>query len=122
MFIRFLTEDEIVDQLNPRMAAEGWAQLSSANARVLGAFSDDRLVKAMVLQLHPVIGPLVTLDEAHRDNGSVSRQLTDEMEAYLQREQARGWLVIADNPLTARLCERHGMTQLTSPVYLQTPD
>ena len=123
MTYRWLTEDEIVDLANPVLKAHGWAQLGTATARVMGAF-DERggLVEVLVLQLHPVIGPLVRCDNEHRDAGQTTRKLIQLMEEYLIETKARGWLVVADSPLTERMCEQHRMKRIQSPVFLDTPD
>jgi len=124
---RWLSEDEIVDLANPVLKAHGWAQLNvnpdKPTCRVMGAFNDSGgLVEVLVLQLHPVIGPLVRCDNEHRDAGQTTRKLIQLMEEYLIQTKARGWLVVADSPLTERMCEQHRMKRIQSPVFLDTPD
>ena len=120
MTYRWLTDEEVDTLVNPDMQRHGWAMLNIPTARVMGAFDDaGTLVASFSLQLHPLLGPLLRHDNTQRDNGETSRELTRNMEAYLEETQARGWLVIADNPITERLCARHGMQRVVSPVFLQ---
>lgn len=114
---RFLTEEEIDEQINPIHRQQGWAELNTSLAKVMGAWIGDRLIRALTLQLFPMVGPLVA-DPAYIDNGEASRGVAVEMEAYLKSRDTRGWLVIANSPVTERLCERFGMEKLEVPVYV----
>lgn len=115
---RFLTDSEIVDEANPALALRGWPQLNTATARVLGAFDGETLVEIFALQLMPMLGPMLRIDNERRDNGIVSRELAEKMSEYLTENEARGYVTIADSPLTERLCERHGMKRVESPVFM----
>ncbi len=120
MDYRWLTDEEVETLVNPGIQRHGWAMLNLPTCRVLGAFDDaGTLVESLAIQLHPLLGPLMRHDNTQRDNGTTSRELTRKMEEYLEETQARGWMVIADHPVTERLCERHGMTRVVSPVFLQ---
>lgn len=118
MTYRWLTEDEIISLVNPNLAHQGMPMLNTAVARVYGAFDGDRLIRTLTLQLFPLLGPLTTHDHTHRDNGEVSRTLANLMDAYLQESHARGYLAVCDSPVTERICERHGMKRIESPVFL----
>lgn len=122
MTFRFLTDDEIANQVNPDMAKRGWAMLNVQTARVAGCFDDGgKLIKTLTLQLFPVLGPLME-HNASPDNGEATRQLVGFMEQYFLEAQARGWMVIADSPFTERLCKRYGMTEMQSPVFMTAVD
>jgi hypothetical protein len=115
---RFLTEEEMLSIANPALALHGWAQLNTSTARVLGAFDDgDDCVEILAIQLYPVLGPMVRLDNDRRDAGETSRELASRMEKYLIENNARGCMAVADSPVTERLCTRMGMTRLQSPVF-----
>lgn len=118
--IRWLTFDEIADWVNPVCKQRGWAQLNinteQPTCRVLGAFEDVQLVAFLVLQFFPVIGP-AWVDALHRD-GSVSRELADQIHDYLVGVEARGALTICESAVTERLAIRHGMTKIDEPVYM----
>lgn len=114
----WLGNDEIERLVNPTLKIQGMAILNPECCRVLGAWEDGALIQSFTIQLFPVLGPMVKHDNLHRDAGEVSRELTQRMHDYLTESQARGYLVVADNPVTGRLCERHGMSKLTSPVYV----
>jgi hypothetical protein len=121
MTIRFLTDDEVANLVNPDMAKQGWAMLNVATARVAGIFDGDRLIKTLTLQLFPVLGPLLEHNRKP-DSGEATRELVSFMETYFLEAQARGWMVIADSPITERLCKRYGMTEMKSPVFMTAMD
>ena len=120
MEYRWLNETEIIELVNPVLSLRGWPQLSILNARVRGAFDGDNLIEVFVVQLLPTLGPMVKIDNTHRDNGTISRELTSQINQYLEAEEARGYIVIADSPLTERLCERYKMEKITSPVFMHS--
>ncbi len=117
---RWLTDDEIETQVNPVLRAQGWMELNlnstQPTCRVVGAVEDGRVVGFEVLQLIPAVGP--TYVEPERRDGTISRELTAWMSEFLHEIHARGWIVVADSPVTARLAERWGMRKLESPVYV----
>ena len=118
MNLRFLTDLEIETLVNPVLELRGWALLNIPTSKVLGAFQDDRLVEFIVLQLFPMLGPMVRVDNTLRDNGETSRALANGMETFLEENDARGWMAICDSPVTERICQRHGMQKVESPVYV----
>lgn len=118
MEYKWLTEDQIEAAVNPALKIRGMAQLNTSVARVLGAFEGDTLISFVAVQLFPILGPLLKTDNQFSDDGTVSRELVSKMHTYLDESNVRGVLVVADSPLTSRLCERHGMSKLESPVYI----
>lgn len=117
---RWLEPAEIEQFVNPTCQQQGWAQLNisetTPTCRVLGAFDGVRLVGFMAVQLHPVIGPAY-VDPDHRD-GTISRELADQVHAFLTEAKCRGALLVADSAASARLATRHGMERVQSPVFL----
>jgi hypothetical protein len=123
---RWLEPKEISDLVNPVLEARGWALLNVneeiPTCRVLGAWEEleevpPNLLEVFVFQLYPLLGPLIKIDNSHRDSGEVSRTLAKGMEEFLSEVQARGYLAIADSPITERLCKRFSMTKVESPVF-----
>ncbi len=116
---RWLTDDEIVERVNPVCRERGWAELNvnplQPTCRVLGAFEGTELVGFLALQLFPVLGP-AWVDAEHRD-GTVSRELADQMGEFMRTVNARGALVLCESAVSERLCERHGMQRVEFPVY-----
>lgn len=115
---KWLDGSECVETLNPILEMRGMSLLNEGTSRALGAYQDGELVMALVLQLFPVAGPLIRSDNFKRDNGDLSRELSERMHQFLRECEARDCMVICDSPLTERLAQRHGMTKLESPVYL----
>lgn len=117
MTTRWLIDSEIMEFVNPALAKRGWAELNLDTCRVRGAFVDGEIVEFFVLQLFPLLGPLLRTDNEKRDGGDTTRVLVQDMQEYLEKEKARGFFAIAESPFTKRLCERFGMKQLEAPVY-----
>lgn len=110
-------EGDELEILEPILAARGWTSLNGKVARAIGAFDETgKLVGFQVLQLFPMVGPLY-VEPLSRGTG-IASELTERMRTFLVNAQARGWMVIADAPFTAQLCEAHGMRKVESPVYL----
>lgn len=113
-----MTADEF-PQANAEIQHRGWSPLNEPTSRILGAFDGDVLVEVFVLQLYPVVGPLVRLDARYRDHGETSHALVEEMVEFLESTEARGWLAICDHPATERICKRYGMTRIEKPIFAE---
>lgn len=120
MDYHWLSAPEVQHVINPICSKEGWPQLNinvdQPTNLVRGAFEDGNLVGFLAMQLFPMLGP-AWVDPAYRD-GTVSRQMADHMHEFLRSHEARGYLVVADNAVTERLCERYAMKRVESPVYM----
>ncbi len=120
MTYRWLSNEEIIEFVNPVCRQRGWAELNvnehQPTCIVKGAFDGVALVGFAVLQMFPVLGPFWA-DSMHRD-GTVSRELAAQMHGYLTESKARGALTICETPVAQKLAERHGMTQVDWPVYM----
>ena len=126
MTIRWLELSEVETLVNPVLKSRGYAELNlnevSPTCRVLGAFLEDGyLVESFAFQLYPVLGPLLRHDNSIRDSGETSRQLASVMHEFLTSVDARDFLVIANSPISERLCERFGMKVVETPVYMNHP-
>jgi hypothetical protein len=119
---RWLSGDEIESAVNPALKGHGQPQLNinpeQPTCRVAGAFVDGVLVRAFVLQMFPILGPMIETDSTHRDNGELSHGLADFMDRYLKELPARGALTICERPMSERLAKAHGMTKVEDPVYM----
>ena len=118
----WLTDGQIEFVINPMLEARGMAQLNinpdQPTCRVLGAWEGNTLISSFTIQMVPMLGPLLRHDNVRRDSGEISRELAEHMHQYLTEKDARSYMVIADNPLTERLCQRHEMEKISSPVYV----
>jgi hypothetical protein len=117
---RWLRNDEIESWVNPVLEQRNWAKLNindvMPTCRVLGAFDGIELCGFLCLQLFPVIGP-VWSDVDHRD-GTITRELADQMHGYMVEAKARGALTLCETPVAERLAQRHGMQKVQEPVYM----
>lgn len=121
MEIRWLSNEEIERLVNPTLRMQGWAELNIDDCRptckVLGAFIAGECIESFTLQLYPILGPLIRHDNTVRDSGETSRGLAIVMKRFLDDLPARGYLAIANSPVTERLCKRYGMEKIEVPVY-----
>ena len=113
--------DPALELINAACRRLGYAELNinpeRPTCRVLAAEWDGVIVEVMCFQMFPVCGPLLKIEESFRDEGKTSRELVRMMHAFLEECQARGYLAIADNPFSQRLCERFSMKRVEAPVY-----
>lgn len=110
--------------VNPVLKEHGWAILNVNDAqptcRVLGAFLEDgTLVETFTMQLYPTLGPMVRHVPDIRDSGETSRRLASIMEDWLIDMECRDFLVVANSPVTERLCARFGMKKMDVPIYVK---
>lgn len=104
------------DRIESLLAVRGWMSLNRATSRIRIAQSHSgELLGFHVFQLIPSAGPLFVTPSA-RGSG-IAEQLADDMVEFFVESSARGWIVVADNPAAARLCEARGMTKIASPIY-----
>lgn len=115
---RELEGQELIDAVSSIIEENGWTPLNS-NTPLHGecAYDGDKLVGFNIFQLFPLVGPM-WVDEDYRGSG-VPESLALRTIKFMDDVQARGYLVIADNPFTAKLCERYGMKRVESPVYMK---
>ena len=132
MNFRWLEQDEILNLVNPALKAKGYAELgfngscecgrALPTARVLGAFLDSgELIETFTLQMLPFLGPLLKHDTDIRDSGETSRQMATIMFDFLTGAKARDFIVIANSPISRRLCERFQMKKVECPVFMTKP-
>jgi hypothetical protein len=104
------------DRIESLLAARGFMSLNrQSTIRILIAEVDGALVGFNVLQFIPHVGPQFVIP-SQRGTG-ISDELADRMLEFLVEHEARGWVVVADNPISARLCRSRGMAQIQSPVF-----
>jgi hypothetical protein len=112
---RRATEEEwsAIDEV---CAANKWMALNRTLTRILVAYRGEKMIGFHVMQLLPHAEP-AWVDEAERGTGLPS-QLADQMVAFLQGVNARGWMVLAGNAHTEKLCRDRGMKKIASAVYM----
>lgn len=109
--------DQDWDRIDRILEARGWASLNRPTTRILIAEDDKgELAGLIVLQLFPHAEPL-WVRPSMRGSG-IAETLADKMMDFLREIKVRGFIVMADNPLAAKLCEEHGMVKVESPVYI----
>lgn len=112
-------EGEDLKQLEPMLEARGHMSLNNALARALCVFdkdNNDKIIAFHVLQHIPHAEPLY-VDKEYRGTG-IAEDLADRMVAFLKSCDARGFMVVADNPASVKLCEQFGMRRVESPVFI----
>jgi len=111
------TQDEW-DRIEGLLAARGWMSLNRNTTRILVAedTEDNSLLGFIIVQLTPQAGPLWVAPRAR--GKEITDDLADKMLDFFVEVQARGWFVVADNPVVKGICESRGMKMLKSPVYV----
>ena len=104
------------DRIEGILAARGWMSLNRATTRILIAEDENGIAGFHVFQMIPYCGPLYVRPSLW--GTGLAENLADAMLDFLADVQARGWLVTAESPHAAHLCEERGMTKLTIPVYV----
>lgn len=109
------------DRIDRILASRGWMSLSREFSRVRIVEDDEgKLVGFYVLQAIPHAEPM-WVDKKYWGSG-VADALADDMLEYLTEAKARGWVIIADNPVARKMCEERGMKKVESPVYVMAPE
>ena len=104
------------DRIESLLATRGWMALNRATSRIrIAESASGELLGFHVFQLIPSAGPLFVTPSA-RGTG-IAERLADDMVEFFVESEARGWIVIAGNPVSAKLCEARGMKRLAMPVY-----
>lgn len=99
------------------LAARGWMSLNRPTSRVLLAEGEHgELLGFFVMQLVPHTEPLWVLPS--RRASGIAEELADRMLISMIEMQARGWMLVADNPIVAKMAEARGMVKEESPVYV----
>lgn len=113
--LKWLAGDEL-DVLAPIIEARGWMPLNKALTRALAAYDErGNLIGCYILKLLPHPEPLF-VEPAWRGSG-VADALAEEMHRVLADTPPGGVWFTAENPLTARMAEEHGLVLVNYPVY-----
>ena len=111
--IKWLSGEDL-EVINPIIEERGWTP-PPKSALVLACFDEQGLAGFHVLRLVPHAEPLWVRKDL-RGTG-LATELAAEMHNFLVETGTHGFMVIADDPAAAQLCERFGMVKVTSPVY-----
>jgi predicted N-acetyltransferase YhbS len=108
------------DAIEAILAARGWMSLNrETTPAIVLAERNGMIVGFIALQMIPHTEPLyVAPDERGTE---VASELSDLMLNFLRDNQARGWMVVAENPFAERLCRQRGMVKVEYPVYVALP-
>ena len=117
--LEWLDGSAAAEALNPIMEARGWTLLNGSDSPVLtrarvARDDDGEIVGAFVLQMFPMLGPVFTV---HGTDKRLFRDMMCDMRSFLHESKARGWMIVAENPRIAELCEGLGFVKETNPVY-----
>lgn len=100
------------------LEVRGWMPLNQQTSRIrVKEDADGNLRGFFVFQFLPYCGPMYVAP-SERGTG-LADDLADEMQSFLQEAHARGYVIIADNPVAAKMCEARDMTKIESPVYVK---
>jgi hypothetical protein len=105
------------DRIEQILIARGWMSLNRLASRILIAEdTDGALLGFFVCQYVIHTEPLWVVPS--RRGGEIAEQLADQMLGYMMEIQARGWMLIANDPVAAKMAEARGMVREESPVYV----
>lgn len=107
--------DEEWSKIDEILATRGWTSLNRATSRIRLAEDATGILGFLVLQMYPHVEPLFVRPSA-RGKG-VAERLSDDMIAFLQQVEVRGFELTADSPHAAKLAEAAGLRKVESPVY-----
>lgn len=98
--------------------SRGWMPLNRATSKILLVENTEGgLIGFMVFQLVPYVGPLY-VEDAFRGQGT-AEDLTERMLQFIESTDCRGFVVVAENQFSKRLCEANGMQLVRDPVYIK---
>ena len=120
MELRWIEGREAAEELDGILSVRGWAPLNPSSSPVITrarvAYDPAGAIAGFfVLQLFPFLGPVWIAPDSPPE--LLTRLILD-MREFLRDSRARGWLIIAEDPRVAALCESTGMTLVRHPVYL----
>jgi hypothetical protein len=103
------------EKIESVLASRGWMSLNRNGTRILVAERDGTMA-FHVFQFVPFCGPLFVPPSMRGTD--IAMELANRMVEFLAEINARGWLVVADSPHAAKLCEENHMTKVESSVYV----
>jgi len=113
------TEEEW-DAIETILARRGWMSLCRLTTpAIVLAENDGHIIGFFVLQLVPHLEPMYITPKYRGEE--IPDELISRMHQVLQAANARGWIVVADNPIVEKMCRDHGMIEVDSPVFASLP-
>ena len=114
MIVKWLHGDDLKD-LESVVHERGWTPIPSSSV-ALAIFDNKGLAGFHVLQMVPHPEPLWVREDL-RSTG-LAKELASSMYKFIEETNTTGFMVVADDPVAAKLCELFGMKLVTSPVYM----
>lgn len=108
--------DEEWNRIDKILAAQHWMSLSREWTRIRLAEDNGKIVGLYVLQAIPHAEPM-WVDKRYYGTG-LADALADDMMEFLTAENARGWMIVAENPIAQKMCEARNMTRVSCPVFV----
>lgn len=114
MNVGWIKGDEL-DQLSPIFLQEGWSPLPKSAMAIL-AFDGEGIAGFHVLRPHPFAGPAWVRPD--KRGGPLAVILAKHVNELIE-DSGSPVIVVADNPVVAKMCELFGMRRVESPVYIR---
>jgi hypothetical protein len=110
---------EAIYKIESIMSTRGWMSLNRYTSRIRVAEDEEGNLKGFfVFQFLPSCGPM-WVAPSERGSG-LADELADDMQSFLEESKARGWIIICDNPVAAKMCQAREMKKVESPVYVRS--
>src|SRR5882724_308171 len=103
------------DKLDSILSVRRWMALSRDYSRILVAEQNEEMAFC-VFQGLPYCGPLFVPPKM-RGTG-IAQKLANDMIDTLLKNDARGWMAVAESPHAVKMCEARGMVKVDKPVYM----
>src|SRR5208282_94054 len=105
------------DEIERVLVSRGWMSLNRQTTPRIALAEDDKGIAGFfIVQFVPHAGPMWTRPGLR--GTKVPQMLVERMYRFLTECEARGIVVVADNPITAKMCETAQLKKVESPVYV----
>jgi len=110
---------EAAEKLNRILAEQGEMLLNPATTRARVAMEGEKILGFMVIQLIPMIGPTrISNSLLPHSGGVVFKHMLGDVLDFMDEAEARGYVVICENPGIEKICKVLKMEKLEDPVYI----
>jgi len=104
------------NQIDNIIYSRGWMTLNKNTSRIRVAEEEGRIIGFFCLQQIPHTEPMYVARKYWGQG--VAEKLADDMMEFLKEINARGWVLIAENPTVEKLCLERKMVKVNYPVYI----
>lgn len=115
------SDEDYLDQIDRTIEELNWARLPSRRTfgmshRIMGVFDGVVLVGWHVVQFFTHAEPIWLHPAYHGTRAAM--QLTEKVVDYLVTSETRGFMIVAESPVVARMAEHYGLQKVGVPVYV----